>query len=415
MNLLNSSTKKSLMKHIPALFVALTATVFGLFSCSQADDWADDSLIARNEVTLTFALDLNSQVQSRAAGNRQLTSSDDWQKVSSVRIYVFRSTSETGTYTYYRPTDDGVPLDYIYISDFSGKTDVWGDDEPNWEEHEYVSGTLKFADGWYKFVAVGRDDIDGDDETGATWNLATLTEGTTTFENWTAATHNAGISCGEMFVGCTSAVEINDTQRLHETIILTRTVAGVLMYVENIASEINSTAVRSIGIVRRKHTWGLNLTTSLPTGSESSFAADGATLVGTTPAAEDFVVKYDIPTTQAVSNGYYVNLGAGGTDAHPNAVLRGSFVTPQAAPAADCTMNFVYLDASGNVLKSMDVKLADDIATKTPLYPLVANHIYCIGRRNLENNTDEPIDLGELPDNYIMVVGSWQVDVDIEM
>ena len=101
------------MKHIPALFVALAATVFGLFSCSQADDWADDSLIARNEVTLTFALDLNSQVLSRAAGNRQLTSSDDWQKVSSVRIYAFRSASETGTYTFYRPTDDGMPLDYI--------------------------------------------------------------------------------------------------------------------------------------------------------------------------------------------------------------------------------------------------------------------------------------------------------------
>ncbi len=403
------------MKHIPALFVALAATVFGLFSCSQADDWADDSLIARNEVTLTFALDLNSQVLSRAAGNRQLTSSDDWQKVSSVRIYAFRSASETGTYTFYRPTDDGMPLDYIYISDFSGKTDVWGDDEPNWEEHEYVSGTLKFADGWYKFVAVGRDDIDGDDETGATWNLATLTEGTTTFENWTAATHNAGISCGEMFVGCTSAVEINDTQRLHETIVLTRVVAGVLMYVENISSEINSTAVRSIGIVRRKHTWGLNLTTALPYGSDNSFAADGTTLVGTTPAATDFIVKYDIPAAQTASNGYYVNLSAGGTDAHPNSVLRGAFVTPQAAPATDCTMEFVYLDASGNVLKSLNVKLVNDDMSKTMLYPLLANHLYCIGNRKQADDTDEPIDLGNLPDNYILVVGSWQVDVDIEM
>lgn len=403
------------MKRIPALFVALAATIMGLISCSQADDWVDDSLIAKNEVTLAFALDLNSQVQTRAAGNRNLTSSDDWQKVSCVRIYVFRSTTETGTYTYYRPTDNGTPIDYIYVPEFSGKTDVWGDDEPEWEEHEYVSGTLKFADGWYRFVAVGRDDIDGDDNTGSTWDLASLTEGTTTYESWTAQTHSTGISCGEMFVGYTPAVEINDTQRLHETIILKRVVAGVLMYVENISSEINSTAVRSIGIVRRKHTWGLNLTTALPYGSDNSFAADGTTLVGTTPAATDFIVKYDIPAAQTASNGYYVNLGAGGTDAHPNAVLRGSFVTPQAAPAADCTMNFVYLDASGNVLKSMDVKLADDIATKTPLYPLLANHIYCIGGRNLENNTDEPIDLGELPDNYIMVVGSWQVDVDIEM
>lgn len=403
------------MKHVPALFVALTATIFGLLSCSQADDWADDSLIAKNEVTLTFALDLNSQVLSRAAGNRQLTSSDDWQKVSSVRIYAFRSTSETGTYTYYRPTDDGTPLDYIYISDFSGKTDVWGDDEPNWEEHEYVSGTLKFADGWYRFVAVGRDDIDGDDNTGSTWDLASLTEGTTTYESWTAQTHSTGISCGEMFVGYTPAVEINDTQRLHETIILKRVVAGVLMYVENISSEINSTAVRSIGIVRRKHTWGLNLTTALPYGSDNSFAADGTTLVGTTPAATDFIVKYDIPAAQTASNGYYVNLSAGGTDAHPNSVLRGAFVTPQAAPATDCTMEFVYLDASGNVLKSLNVKLVNDDMSKTMLYPLLANHLYCIGNRKQADDTDEPIDLGNLPDNYILVVGSWQVDVDIEM
>ena len=218
-----------------------------------------------------------------------------------------------------------------------------------------------------------------------------------------------------MFVGYTPAVEINDTQRLHETIILKRVVAGVLMYVENISSEINSTAVRSIGIVRRKHTWGLNLTTALPYGSDNSFAADGTTLVGTTPAATDFIVKYDIPAAQTASNGYYVNLSAGGTDAHPNSVLRGAFVTPQAVPATDCTMEFVYLDASGNVLKSLNVKLVNDDMSKTMIYPLLANHLYCIGNRKQADDTDEPIDLGNLPDNYILVVGSWQVDVDIEM
>ena len=416
---------RQLLSIIRHTLLALTALLW-VTSCTNSE-LSDDSIISnkRHEVILTFDLGLDSHASTRAAGNRQLTSSDDWQKVSSVRVYMFRSETSSGTYTYYRPTVSGVKQDYLYASDFSGKTEVWGDDEPEWEEHEMVISAMTLDDGWYRFVGIARDDIDGDDNTGSTWTFDALTEGVTTMTSLTATVTSGGLACGELFVGEAEGapVQIISNKRMHETIIMKRCVAGVLMYVENIPTTINSTAVKSIGIVRRKHTCGidLNLDASpcfLPTGSSTIWVADGNTLVSATPALTDYVARYEIPGGAEESNGYYVNITETSSTTHPNAIFRGAFVTPQEAPTADCTLNLVACDASGVVLKQWNVKLVESggvAVTPTLLYPLLANNIYCIGQRNIANDIDDPIDLGELPDDVIIVHGSWQADVNIEM
>jgi len=414
------------MKKTRIYLTMFVAALFLMTGCTNSE-LSDDSVISnkRHEVTLTFDMGLDSHASTRAAGNRDLTSSDDWQKVSSVRVYMFRSDTESGTYTYYRPTIHGAKQDYLYASAFSGKTEVWGDDEIPWEEHELVISAMTIDEGWYRFVGIARDDIDGDDNTGSTWTFSTLTENVTTMSSLTATVTSGGLTCGELFVGEAenAPVQINANKHLHETIIMKRCVAGVLMYVENIPTTVNSTAVKSIGIVRRKHTWGidLNLDASpcfLPTGSPVSLVADGNTLVGVTPAPTDYIVSYIVPNAAESSNGYYVNITETGSTAHPNAIFRGSFVTPQEAPAADCTLNMVACDVYGKVLRQWNVKLVESggaSVTPTLLYPLTANNLYCIGQRNIAEDIDEPLDLGELPDDVIIVHGSWQVDIDIEM
>lgn len=401
------------------------AAMFLTVSCNEAV-WSDDSIISNNrhEVTLTFDVGLDSHISTRTVGNRELTSSDDWQKVSSVRVYMFRSSTENGTYTYYRPTVNETKLDYLYVPAFSGKTDVWGDDEPNWEEHELVITAMTLDDGWYRFVGIARDDIDGDSNTGSTWTFNSLTEGVTSLNSLTATVTSSGVACGELFVGEAenAPVQIDANIRLRETIIMKRAVAGVLMYVENIPATVGATDVKSIGIVRRKHTWGidLNLDASpcfLPTGSTNSLVADGNTIVGITPSPTDYVTRYDIPSGAETANGYYVGLNPTNS-IHPNSAYKGAFVTPQDAPLADCTLNMVVCDVYGKVLKQWNVKLiasGGSPVTPTLLYPLVANNLYCIGRRNIADDIDEPIDLGELPDDVIIVHGSWQAEVDIEM
>lgn len=398
------------------LALAIVAMLCCTTSCSDMTE-ADDSLISKpmHEVTLTFDLGLNARLSTRAFAQRPLESSDNWQRVNSVRVYAFRSDTEAGTYTYYKPLEGGVEQNYIYVSAFSGKDAVYTQ-EP-FEEHEYLSATLTFADGWYKFVAIGREDINGDDNTGSQWNFTALTAGVTTMDALTAGTTSGSAACTELFIGQTDGVEVTTAKPIHETITLFRVVAGVLMYVENIPSEISSTPVATVGIVRRKHTSGLTLLSPVANGSETVWAAEGSDLVGQTPAATDYIVKSENLTSSSVSNGYYVSTSPLNS-AHPNSVRHGAFVTPQAAPSADNTLELVLCDASGVVLQARHIKLvASNGATVTPtlLYPLVANNIYCIGQYNETEGTDDPIDLGDVPTDVILVHGSWQADVNIEM
>ena len=413
--------KKSLLLTIAALVMLLCA------GCSDSGQ-ADDSLTPEKtcEVKLTFAIGLNARLSTRAG--RTLESSDDWQQVNSMRVYLFRSTTETGTYTYYRPTLDGVAKDYLYVSDFE-KTSIWGDDETTFEEHTYVTSTLELATGWYKFLAIGRDDINGDNDSGATWTFTTLTEGTTTLESLTATVTSTSLACNELFVNYDDISPLHmdgSGPAFYKEIMLRRAVAGVLMYVENIPAKIGTSDVKSIGIVRRKHTWAMNLISPslnkpTATGSVSAqIAADGVLLetAGTIPAATDYVVRYDLSSATVV-NGYFVNTNP--TNAvHPNSIYKGAFVTPQEAATADCTLELVLCDTDGKVLKSRNVKLvksngADVSGSLNYLYPIIANTIYQLGQRNIKDNIDEPIDLGELPSDVIIVHGSWQADVDIDM
>lgn len=398
-------------------------TVMLLMTTSCADEGlTDDSLTLKqtHEVTLTFSLGLNDRLSTRATNKRQLESSDGWQRVNSMRVYLFRSDTEEGAYTYYKPTLEGAQIEYIYVDAFEKDDDpanIWGDDETEFERHQYTLSTLKLTTGYYRFVAIGRDDIDGDDDTGATWQLPTMVAGSTTFESLSASVASTSAACNELFFGYTGKEHIVADTGIYEEIVLYRVVAGVLMYVENVQATVGGIDVSSIGIIRRTHSWALNLYDKTATGSMSTLVAiEGASLVGTTPADADYVVRYDL-SAATVANDVFVSTNPSNT-IHPNSIRCGAFVTPQEAPTADNTLELVLCNASGEVLMSKNIKLveSDGVAvTPTLLYPLIANNIYCVGRYSNADGIDEPIDLGNPSGDIIVVHGSWQADVDINM
>ena len=92
-------------------------------------------------------------------------------------------------------------------------------------------------------------------------------------------------------------------------------------------------------------------------------------------------------------------------------------------------MDVVLVGEGNSVLKSYPVRMASYTVTATGTetmqddpsslysdkwkYPLEPNHLYSIGLRNEADGIDQPIDLGNTPAEIIMVMGSWQADVNI--
>lgn len=59
-----------------------------------------------HEVEVTFNMGTSGDIQTRSV-SRPVISSDNWQRVSNVRIYVFRSENggeDNSSYTYYKPS-----------------------------------------------------------------------------------------------------------------------------------------------------------------------------------------------------------------------------------------------------------------------------------------------------------------------
>lgn len=55
---------------------------------------------------------------------RAILSSNNWQQINDVRIYLFRKNT-AGDFVYYRPADaNGTRLDYLSVEDFSLKFDI---------------------------------------------------------------------------------------------------------------------------------------------------------------------------------------------------------------------------------------------------------------------------------------------------
>lgn len=284
--------KLSKMKQL-RLFVLFLSVVIAMTGCSQDEllpngGKENDVTQGLHEVEVTFNLRANAGVQTRSF-SRPINSSDNWQRVSNMRIYVFRSATGGGdeTYQYYRPEvkqADGSlkKQDYFYVPDFykdDNWGDVWGDTEEENECHAYSIKPLLDEDYYYKFLAVGRDDIDEVNYPSLT-SLANmkLTDPnlskdeypenlvkslSSEKDNWEfgwsdgivdpdyittldyaymMSVATPAYKLTEVFSGCSEAWHVtSDSKGFVAPITLKRAVAGLLLYVENIPMKVEAT------------------------------------------------------------------------------------------------------------------------------------------------------------------------------
>lgn len=429
-----------------------------------------------HEVEVTFNMGANAGLQTRAtAAPRPLESSDNWQRVTNMRIYVFRSETESddnSDYTYYKPTINGQEKDYLYVSDFyktkldenGDISNIWGDepDESENEEHT-VTAKLGLENGFYKFLAVGRDDIleDNPDISQIRMtdpnlglneypqqiqqqmqDIMTMADGRASWDlEWDETTTldlayigYAGNPYGtEIFSGISSkSISITEeTKGFQESITLDRAVAGLLFNVTNIpeklkadVSFIKSTKpsgkhdyfivagteykVSAIGITTSKYNQYVVLPTrGLLDDYESYLVVNGETLNSRFIAFEQDVDFKD----EDLVDGYYTTQ-----------LSRGAFIVPQASPEDYSESNSYFGDAADKQLMDKSLYLVifgnTPNATDAGEYPLKCIPIKMIGEKvyNPSDDNYTNVDYQESKETFPIIANHlYQIeDVDLK-
>ncbi|BFK96011.1 FimB/Mfa2 family fimbrial subunit [Alistipes onderdonkii] len=445
-------------------FVLSMPFVLSAVGCSQ-DELLPDGGKGTNvpeglhEVEITFEMGTSGGLQTRTANNdclfipdgelipkfeppRKLISSNNWQQVNDVRIYVFKQ-NEQGKFVYYCSEDkSGTPQEYFSAGAFTKKFESspyavwWGGNTGKNEMHGYSISPL-LTKGTYRFLVIARDDkkatpsmLTNPNEDNAALSWKKWEAGTTTLEEATlACTNRDMIASAELFTGCTSEPGITVTAAstsFQQSIELKRAVAGVLLYVENIPAKIEQTGEASTGVILLS---GRTIAVGLIHGQVTSGQVklhDRSALPGRLTTVENSTIKYpllriDIPEGAKAENGYYVNLSPKNIK-HPHSLLGGVFTMPQAANAQggnDKDLNSLqkslYIVLYGecefpNGIKSEFARIipvrfksnkseTDAVDSTDPYYfPIHANHFYSLGKRKFKNDgtgleEDEPIDL----------------------
>lgn len=278
------------MKQLKTLVLSLPFALAAA-GCSQ-DDVLPDGGKGTNlpegmqEVEITFDMGAATAMQTRSI-SRPVVSSDNWQRVNNVRIYLFKHNGSSTTdctdtdgcgcggdaencnknYELTRIYNkDGSQSDYLYVPAFEKPEDwgtkpsvvgdcdgthqedipVWGDDDnenETYEQHTFTTKIVLSTSGRYKFLAVGRDDIDGQEEHGMcyqeTW-IKNSTPNESLYDMSMSLMGNWGegrlpdIGANELFSGLSSSFSSKDISSQNLSITMKRVVPGFLLYVKNI-------------------------------------------------------------------------------------------------------------------------------------------------------------------------------------
>lgn len=399
------------------------------------DSGPETGKVREVEITLNLGVDAGLQlssrsadacsgmVQTRADGEgepRELTTIDDAQQVNDVRIYVFHSTTQEGPYTFYIPEDlKAEGKVYYSVPEFDNEEPyysqegLYGTDNNVFEEHTVVLKPRLEVDGYYKFLAVGRDDKYAtpiSTQTANQWGNKVLkdidfTEGTTTFQDAdvmvsiierTSGTFYNPLWCTELFSGILEgdkAIHIDEKNSgFNETIELKRAVAGLMMYVKNIPYQVEDN-VEFSGVEFTPTTLTIQMkcvSTSVGLVSRSDVDKNTTRTSGITLAT--------IPLRTWSNNGTIFTRPAE-NGLVENSAMSSNYLMPIDLDNinGDVTFYLVYGatdDYTGDSYKRMvKIKLENDGEYK---FPIVANRLYALGQKGHDKNGDEfddPYDL----------------------
>lgn len=395
-----------------------TRILFRLGDDSSASGFASDGQPQRSLLTdRTFLPDGVLLPQSEPP--RRLFSSNNWQQVNDVRIYLFRKDAN-GHFVYYKPLDaSGNRQDYLAVDAFRLKFDLhpamvwWGGLDDTNETHTFI-GRLQLPSGSYRFLAVARDDrgvaatdrrLADPNVPAMSWGWSSWVESSTRLDDATLVcdARQTEVAATELFSGQSTETLLVDgsTTQFCQTLNLHRAVAGLLLYVEHIPATIRArlrrtngstslqdVPVKSLAVVhgqtlsdqvllaRREAVAGRLPVTTTATALRATRSAavsdapeatssSGSSSTSLLPTPRYLLLKADIPAQAQVRDGCYVNLSPDNT-AHPDALLKGAFVMPQQAntPSAPTSARETYDKSLYLVLLGQNPYLQEEVALK---------------------------------------------------
>lgn len=417
----------------------------------------------------------NTSADSRAV--RPVGSSAAANNVNVVKIYVFKENQ--GTYKFDTSVDvsteestDGI----IVINDFTAK-DEHPNPTQNWEDHTDQTKTIKLKglvqNSKYKFVAVGYNVDNPSSNTTNPYGEPSLSNGTTTLDVFTTTAlgeEKTDYDIEELFAGVSDENATQTDKAAFSTpasVTLTRQVAGMLGYFDNVPTKIDGKVVQYVRVYANdeytQFKWPAQLLTdddfngdtkqtTVGSGNgESTTGTNGKFLLmefdmskiatnwnGT--AAEQSATSYTFNTltnnavaTASVSTNSSAKPFAEGYNGTTNLTLKensifgGRYIIPYAGHVDSQTLTVELQGTDGTALKTLKVttnNAPSGVTDGTYKYDIRCNNFYSIGKKLYTDNTggdpdpdptpenpdpDEPIDLSSNTNIVVIINDAWEV------
>ena len=384
---------------------------------------------------------------------RPVGSSAAANNVNVVKVYAFSADAEEGTYTFdntvgVKANQSGISAagGVITITKFTGQNDHTVTEE-NYESHVDQQETITLTGldlaKYYKFVAVGYNDADGQMNP---YGEPSLAAGTTTLAAFTTSTAKTGYEIEELFATQSANATKGDVKN-QGTLTLTRQVAGMLAYFKNVPATIDGKAVAAIRIYANKSftqftypaTDDFNGTTA---GSDNDLLMEFIMADISTGTDADGYYTFNTLSNGSVSDNGSSNSGkapvAKGYEANmptkltlvENSIFGGRYLIPYDQhydTPSSSTLIVKLEDGEGSPLRTL--KVTTDQTTSGVdkyAYDIRCNNFYSIGQKLKTETTDpdpedpedpdKPIDLSSKSEIVVQINDAWKVlhDMDVE-
>ena len=430
----------------------------------------------------------NTSENSRAV--RPVGSSAAANNVNVVKIYVFKGANNASGNSDYKfdasigvTTADNVSAasGVITVKNFTSTAGEHEVKEDSWEDHTDQTKTIKLtglaANSKYKFVAVGYNVANPESSTTNPYGEPSLTKESTTLEYFTTnalASGKTDYAIEELFAGVSDENATQTDKAAFNTpasVTLTRQVAGMLGYFDNVPTKINGSVVKYVRVYANdeytKFKWPAQLLTdddfNGDTKQTTVGSGNGESTTGTN--GKFLLMEFDMskiatnwnnnPTDDTYTfssfgeNGAIGNETAGATinsdgkaplaenykapaglKLKENSIFGGRYIIPYAAHVDSQTLTVELQDASGDALKTLKVttenipSISGGSLTGKYAYDIRCNNFYSIGKKLYTDNTggdpdpdptpenpdpDEPIDLSSNTNIVVIINDAWEV------
>lgn len=422
----------------------------------------------------------NTSANSRAV--RPVGSSAAANNVNVVKIYVFKGANTASGNEDYKfdnavgvatginnvSADQGI----ITITNFTSDAGEHEVTEDTWTNHTDQTKTIKLTglavNSKYKFVAVGYNQSSGN--TNPYGDPSGLSNGSTTLGAFTTTSGKTDYDIEELFAGVSDANATKADKAAFSTpasVTLTRQVAGMLGYFDNVPTKINSSVVKYVRVYANDEyttfKWPAQLLTdddfNGDTKQTTVESGNGESTTGTNgkfllmefdmskiatnwneTAAQQTATSYTFNTltnnavaTASVSTNSSAKPFAEGYNGTTNLTLKensifgGRYIIPYAGHVDSQTLTVELQGTDGTALKTLKVttnNAPSDVTDGTYKYDIRCNNFYSIGKKLYTDNTggdpdpgtdpkdpepDEPIDLGGSTEIIVLINDAWKV------